>query len=413
LTALVFFSFLYNSAKPVSILFFDSPVTPLVEPFIFGNILAALGSLGGIAFYQAVHGRFKSSGTHYFPIKNNLISMMPLCLVLGAALGTFAWNRYVMLDYNITNIFSAYGYEGGIGESNVFQVLSGQFGISAALYGFTVCYLRNRFNKRSTYVWLGICLSIAAFFLIRGSRNFAIMTVLPIAAILMYGRSIPVIKSLIIVSISFVAFQFLAYARNFGVNDLSAMSGLEVRDFAPDNSELVTSFNVYTLYDQIGHYYEMKYGQTYTVDALVNLVPRFLWRNRPYSISEDFTRVYLNSDVVNEGFGFSPMVEAIINFGFWGIPFVFFVAGYFICFLSSLLVKRGSYTSLLSWAMIIPFVINWNRIDFSTTSKMYLIFVSLFGIYDIVSTKYLLKEKRASPAFNSEMRVAARSFVNS
>lgn len=388
LTALIFFSFLYNSAKPISILLFDSPTTPLIEPFLLGNILASVGVLAGIALYQSIHGRFKSIGSHFFPVKNNKIVFLPLFLVLSAALGIFAWNRYAMLDFSLSNIFSAYGFEGGIDESNVFQVLSGQFGISAALYGFTVCYLRNRFTKKSTFVWLGICFCIAGFFLLRGSRNFTIMTVLPIAAIIMYGRRIPVMKSLLIVSVSFIAFQFLAYARNFGVNDISAMKSLEISDFAPDNSELVTSFNVYTLYDQIGHYYGLKYGQTYTIDALINLVPRFLWRNRPYSISEDFTRVYLNSEVVTEGFGFSPMVEAIINFGFWGIPLVFFAAAYFVCFLSNSLVKRGTYTSLLSWAMMIPFVINWNRIDFSTTSKMYLIFVCLFWLYDSVSSRY-------------------------
>lgn len=388
LTALIFFSFLYNSAKPISILFFDSPTTPLVEPFILGNILASLGALIGITLYQSVHGRFRSTGAHYFKLKNNSLSFTPLAAVLLLALGTFAWNRYAMLDFNIANIFTAYGYEGGIGDSNVFQVLSGQFGISAALYGFFICYSRNRFTKKSTYAWLLLCLCIAGFFLLRGSRNFTIMTVLPIAAIIMYGRPIPVLKALSFVVISFVVFQFLAYARNFGVNDLSAMSTLELSDFAPDNSELVTSFNVYTLYDQIGHYYERKYGQSYTVDAIINLVPRFLWRDRPYSISEDFTRAYLNSEIVTEGFGFSPMVEAIINFGFWGIPLVFLIAAYFICHLSAYLVKRGTYTAVLSWAMLIPFVINWNRIDFSTTSKMYLIFVTLFWFYDLVATRY-------------------------
>ncbi len=396
-TALIFFSFLYNSAKPISIIFFDSPTTPLVEPFLIANILAAVGCLVGLGIYTSIHARPRSAQQNVFKIRNNRVLFAPLILALSVPLLIFAWSRYQLLDYNLANIFSAYGFEGGaVTDQNVFQVLSGQFGISAALYGFCVYYVQHRFKKRGTYLWAALIVAIAGFFLIRGSRNFAIMALLPAAAIVLYGRSIPVFRATALVVVTFVAFQFLAYARNFGINNVARMSSLELADFAPDNSELGTSFNVFSIYDQIGHYYDRKYGSTYTIDALINLIPRGLWKNRPYSMSEDFTRAYLNSENVSEGFGFSPIVEAIVNFGYWGIPFVFLIAAYFVCSLSDFLLSRGSYSALLSWAMMIPLIINWNRIDFSTTSKMYLIFFSLFISYDLISVRYFKQRSSAN-----------------
>jgi hypothetical protein len=99
------------------------------------------------------------------------------------------------------------------------------------------------------------------------------------------------------------------------------------------------------------------------------MVPRAWWPNRPDNPAIAFSRLYFNTNELTEGLGFSPVLEAYLNFGEFGIIVVFalFTVAITILFDQKKLSLRG----ILLAAFALPIMINWNRIDTSTAFKMY------------------------------------------
>jgi hypothetical protein len=147
-----------------------------------------------------------------------------------------------------------------------------------------------------------------------------------------------------------------------------------VRTLDPLNGELGTSYSVVGRALQKGGEVEKLWGRTYFVDPFFNMAPRSWWPNRPDNIAVEFSKSYFNTNELTEGLGFSPILEAYVNFGEIGIIGVFAVIFLIISrFDNSHKLGHIGHIMIMSFAM--PIIVNWNRIDMSTTLKMYSGFV--------------------------------------
>jgi oligosaccharide repeat unit polymerase len=384
----VFFYVLYTSAEPLNIFLTNDAPDPDLVGFLRINLLAATGlfiglfasrMLLGTKWINLLPGSIIQERRIDFVPRNLAFIMLPLTIFLFGL-----YTRIAMVGFSLESIFSPYGSEGDfIGQYDLMQTLAGFTVISPVLFGVFVEVLIRKNPSKLIYLWLFLALIALLYFLARGNRNFATMLLLPLVTLYLSRRPVRLSFALFGILIAYIIFQFLAYARNFGLNNISSMDGvITMQEFAPSGSELGTSFNVYRKFQEISVYFQPSYGMSYTVDTLVNLIPRGLWPDRPYSLSEKFVRYYLATDDVTEGFGFSPLIESWINFGIYGCFFVFAAFGVLIAALDCWMRRRCSISAILGWSVLTPFVVNWNRIDFATCTKMYLIFIAFFVFFE-------------------------------
>jgi hypothetical protein len=117
----------------------------------------------------------------------------------------------------------------------------------------------------------------------------------------------------------------------------------------------------------------------------VNLVPKALWGNRPPGPAIEFSMSYFKINKENDlefGLGYSPLVECITNFSNYGVPFFFLLFSLFFHYICYQFKNTNNpfYESL--YFVLSPIIINYNRIDFATTFKMFIVLaVSFFLIH--------------------------------
>jgi hypothetical protein len=179
----------------------------------------------------------------------------------------------------------------------------------------------------------------------------------------------------------FLLLTIIGVARNYGIDNYGQ---LEFSDgfFNPMNQELGTAYKVYVQYLANVDKFPFEYGGSYFLDPiakiLYSLFPNFFSGD---GLAIKFSMVIFgvdNSALLTEGLGFSPLLEAIINFGYIGliIPFIFFpiICNYII---------SSSSKNFVTYFIFLPplcgLMFNLNRIDFSTTIKMY--FVICIGMF--------------------------------
>jgi hypothetical protein len=211
-------------------------------------------------------------------------------------------------------------------------------------------------------------------FVVRGHRNLLGMLVLPLLALHMIGRRIPARRLVLAVLGGYVFLYGIGVARNFGLAKIANLSGgVDVRQaFDPLGGEFGTSYSVFTRWRASPIKRQAALGATYTRDVVLNIVPHQFWPDRPPTASIAFSMDYYRTRNLKLGLGYSPVIEAIANFGIWGVLPAFSAF--------ALLVRRieesaqsGGFAALLAYAYLIPAVVNWNRIDMATNVKMFLV----------------------------------------
>ncbi len=71
---------------------------------------------------------------------------------------------------------------------------------------------------------------------------------------------------------------------------------------------------------------QLKYGSTY-INSLGVLIPKVIWPDRPLDLSEEFAKEYISDWSEGQGFGYSPLAEAYVNFSIPGALIQFFFFG--------------------------------------------------------------------------------------
>jgi hypothetical protein len=190
-------------------------------------------------------------------------------------------------------------------------------------------------------------------------------------AVIFYKRKIGLFKAIGAGLIIVTSFYMLGVVRNIGFSNASREDIVNAAaTIDPLYGEFGTSYSVFGRALDLGISDDFLFGESYTVGPVLNLVPHALWSNRPDNLAIAFSKRYFNTDHLTEGLGFSPVLEAYLNFGRFGIVLVFAV---FYTIITQLYDRHqsGRMRSVMLMAFALPVIINWNRIDISTAFKMY------------------------------------------
>ncbi len=372
---LVISFFLYASAMPVSRLLWGTGVDDADVPFMQAHILAVLGLLIGL-----IGGKYLSPPKKTPPAIKPLPKQRIVVLTVSA-LAVILGYIYYSIGFSIANWLQPYSFETTLNPvSTTADTL-----IEPAAFALLIhCYLSAasfRIARPKMYRFVVAIVGIVAIaLLLRGMRNPVQILCLPIFGLAFRNRRVPVFKSGVAAVCVFILFSVVAVVRNFGLINANS-APLTTSSLDPLHGELGTSYNVFRIFNAIGYEDELQYGKTYTVDLGLNLVPRALWPNRPASTAVRFSMRYYGTTDLKFGLGFCPVVEAMANFGMEGIPIVFALFAGIVIAGANYLRGKGRW-GLLSYAMLLPMLINWNRIDSNAAFKMFAVYTMFFIVFD-------------------------------
>jgi oligosaccharide repeat unit polymerase len=381
LTPLFFFytsTFLYIVALPLSRFIFNSGSTNNDLPFLIQSGIQYISiSLGALFFYSIKKNIPNNTISAKKPIRNiNAINFLIVCIFF-----LVMFFKFKALNFDFINLFAQYGLESQLrdGESlSTFDNVQDMLLIGSLIYGYII-------TSKKYNIFLFLAFVFIVFILLRGSRNFALILLLPILSIYYKEVKFSKFKVIIFLLLIITGGYFIGIVRNLGFNKMTDLQ-IESKAFDPLNQEFGTGFNVYSKYNEISKdQLSCKYGYTYIVMPFVNLVPKALWGNRPPGPAIEFSMSYFKINKENDlefGLGYSPLVECITNFSNYGVPFFFFLFSLFFHYICYQFKNTNNpfYESL--YFVLSPIIINYNRIDFATTFKMFIVLaVSFFLIH--------------------------------
>jgi hypothetical protein len=235
--------------------------------------------------------------------------------------------------------------------------------------------------------WLtyGAAGAFAAQFILRGNRNAFLILVLPLVGVALRRQRLKVKVLICCVLVGWLTFYSIGIVRNWGFGQVE-VSRFSLTGFDPLSGEFGTMYSVYQKYDSLLLDYPLQYGSTYVWAPLVNLVPREVWQERPFTIAQEASVVYRGTGALTDGIGFSPVVEVLLNFG----PYIVLPAFCIIAFTLAVAERVSRYrnSSGVWWMVLIPMAVNFCRIDFATVTKMYLLHLAVaVAISTIVSRR--------------------------
>lgn len=256
---------------------------------------------------------------------------------------------------------------------------------------------------------------ISILLILGGNRNLAIMNLMAFIWAVFRKKKIKIYLVVSLLALGFVGLGFVAIGREYGlINFLSGNVKLNMRDvlgyvLSFQNGELGTTmkFSYYSEFINEGFVFPHKFGYSYTIGALTNLVPKAILPGRELAIADLFSR-FGYSKYDGFGIGFSPIFEAKINFGYlwWS---VFILIGYAV---KRLTVKvkssnAGKYKFYLLQGVIASEIFNLFRIDFATFFK----FFSMIYVFAFLFL-WLLCRCSVSVTYRNNITVLNRNYIN-
>lgn len=219
-----------------------------------------------------------------------------------------------------------------------------------------------------------ITLFVVMIFIIMGNRNFAIMALIALFWTKFKNRNFnkifvytALLGGIVLLGIIAVMREYNIFLVLKGDVDINWKLAREYA-FAFANGELGTTFAFERYADKIapGFSFPHRYGYSYLILPLLNLMPRALWPNKPMVYSDYFSH-YGFGVFDGMGYGFSPIYEAEINFGIlWWVTFL--VVGFFLARCSK---KMKEEQAFLNIGLVACLILNVFRIDMSTCFKFF------------------------------------------
>jgi hypothetical protein len=361
--------FAYSAAVPVSRLLFRTDARPADEPYMLCQAVGAAGITLGFLFVL-----FRRQFDRRIPPAAVTLHLRG-GLVFAAVLATsflYYYTALRRLNFNWSAVLSPYGMEAAIDDS--YDFVSVIVPILAIAGGVVGCFaaLRRELGVTSRLLVAVLIGLLGLFLLTRGARNAFIMLVVPVVVIARHGRRLSLARVLPLFVAAWLFFYFVAIVRNHGVQQYVAngeSARLQLAAFDPLSGELGTTSLVFEKSVNVALDGDYLFGTSYLVDPLVNVVPRALYRDRPPTLAQWFSMRYFATARLKEGLGFSPVLEALFNFGLAGIAPVMALMAVLVAWLEKRFDVPGGHR-LLYYGALVPMVINFNRIDFATVVKM-------------------------------------------
>jgi len=299
------------------------------------------------------------AGLFRFRSKVSALRMVPLgspdrLIILRVAMGLALLLQLLgIANYGASNwFFGIYGqgqFEYGVAY---YLLLASQL----LAYPAYLSYLCIRLSQRCYDIWMFLFpLIFAGLFFWQGGRGQALYFLLSSLVVVNYTRrrlKFQNIILLIIVVITLFVGSILSRQRTF---DLSLLPNSFWDTIGILLGEISWAGNLTTAVIALGReVIPLQYGITY-IGSIVNLIPGFVfganWARLIPPPSLLFHRAYAPS-VTDQGFGFSILAEAYINWGIFGAFPVMFVIGSLLGYVHKR-IATGSYSAIVMYAIIV------------------------------------------------------------
>lgn len=302
-------------------------LTSLCSSILFITIAYSFYQLGVIIAYNKKTLDFNQLLSLTLDKDSTMYNVGLFCLLIG--IGPFTIQLINNLKVVLTSGYKAY-YESGARVDSVFMGFIYYFYIGVI---FLACSNVSK-NNNKFYSFIFITISVLRF--ISGDRGGGILLLL--SSLLLY---LFLIKKKIFsfkqISLLFLLLPFLVPMVDIWRNSIGDGNFFEkfVSTLKDSNAYVLTLENLGATIYPLGKLIEIfplnmnfLYGITY-IASLILLIPspfRFgfigdLTSNQLFSSPANWLQRYLD---LSYGQGFSPFAEAYMNFGFWGIAFMFF-----------------------------------------------------------------------------------------
>lgn len=274
--------------------------------------------------------------------------------------------------------------------------------ISIGAYLLTLLQWPRRQGKTAWFFFLGILAAVAGFWILIGERSELISLGLFLIAIL--STKIPVcltkrrMLAMVLVLLVLVASGTLrnSLPRALVTGDMNAVvaSVQDTLSFKTVRNALASFANPYVTL--ITSTYESenppRAGWTY-LQSIPNLVPRFLYPGeKPLTIGWEFSQNYTSfwrpGHPRNMGFGFMPITEAYVNFGWFGPPLIMFLLGLIMNAIYRRKSSRNSIIYTLAYAVLMTQAFNINRTSFAAVGII--LFRSAVGVLALLAAASVL-----------------------
>ena len=314
---------------------------------------------------------------HLTLIKNSVNYSLLLLLLLGELI---LLNIY-LIAYHIP-VFSS------LGESDrveFFETISQVWVVLTMAISLTACliiYYFDEWNKKQFVFGVSLIMYYITLQLALGNRrDFLPIILFSTSYFLTKYHSKLNIEIIIIGTVLFIGSFWLVQQRNNNL-EYSCVGAIH-ESFV--NNEFV--YPMQTLAYVIDDKWDLRYGYTYFVLPFQIAIPRYFYPNKPDDLGKEFVSETFGEG--SQGYAYTPVTEAYLNFGVLGPLFVFVL---FALFLSQLVRKFNEYSISFVYFLLYSFVFDFCRGTFATV--IYQVLVSLL-FYFIIDK--LIKK---APAYN-------------
>lgn len=381
---LVISYFMYSVAMPISRLFFASTEMSYDAEYMIVQILGALGILIGLSF-QKYNVSFTSNRSS--KQASRIFLPLPAIIIMSAAVGVVIIGTIKDLGWSLSAVLKPYGYEVMVNTGTQEQTLFGQilwvFAISSTVLAFIGA--NNTKNNRLILLTLLYGGLFGMLFMLRGSRMMSGMMIITLICAYLFSKSIKIKYLLLSCVCIYLVVYIVGAVRNVGFARLADVP-IEIQMFDPLTQEFGANYIVFEKWKEMEQNSSLLLGKSYTIDVLYHMVPRYFWPDRPHGLSVQFALDYFGlSDVsqIVRVFGFSPIVEALVNFGRLGIVPVFALFSFLVALLESWLKRQGAWGTAC-YAFMIFVMINWNRMDMAMLLKILIVYLVVSKVFATV-----------------------------
>ena len=309
--------YLYAIAVPISRLFFSNPDEVNDMFFLKSYMLAYLGLLGSFV-------RVMGHKEEKVDLKANVVNVNNLKLFLLSFFVGVVYILFIKVETNFSlDIFFRPYNTVGVEEVGGATHLLPIFLVSALLYLNLISIKATNIRRLNILFIRVITFLFVMYYLIRGGRNLLLILLLPIILMVLRDRIVKTKNIFLAVLALYFSMMLIGAMRNVGIMYLNNFSIKNYKFFDPLNQELGVGYSVLSKYNEVPNrdYY---LGRTYTYNVIANLVPSFVGLERSPGPAIEFSMEYFNvsnSSELKEGLGFSPVLEALMNFSVYGVFF--------------------------------------------------------------------------------------------
>lgn len=302
-----------------------------IEEFKKNDIVLSLSTkqlsqiiiMGTMAFLAFSLGYYLSS---FNPLKvrcgsQNRISRVPYSLKL-ICIGSLIF--LLILFYK--NIFAVSTYEAAYGlrySNPAFSLLCDFFVLYGAVIASTVILRGKNLNK---VFGMGSIVLIFSWGIYTSDKNVILFGLLAVAASSSRFIKKKGLISFVCIIVGCVVLIYLikVFSLYRGDRNIYTAFGLALKQFGLRYIDPLGPF--VSLQHMLTNSINLQYGQTY-LQIFYLIIPKFLWKERPLDLSEQFAVDNITNWSPGMGMGYSPLAEAYLNFSWMGPVIQYFLLG--------------------------------------------------------------------------------------